>query len=426
MVRRISVLFSLMAFPACAMDLGDESLGLDAGASDEGETLDDIEAPACSGVPVAAGSSIQAKVDANPTGTTFCLGAGTFRLTSPIRPKSGDRFIGTGPTTVLDGGSGASTSFAEITNNVQIRWLAIQNFSDKGLMLGSGWLGDHLEVRNNQVGVAMHGNAPVLQNSRLHHNGGPFTTGLSRSFGLTSNTATNGRVLFNEIDHNNPNCNRTGQNGGGAGANKFWASTGFLLEGNHWHDNFGHGIWLDGSNSNFTIRNERVVNNTNLCGGTTSKVSGAQGIRIEVSCRTTVEDTVVSGNAQGGIWINGSYGNIVRRNTVSAPQSATVVMWALDPHRDAPNGGRYLANCGGGVYKASDNTFTSNTVTFANNTQWVGTQAESGEDIRNNDFSANRYRAGSCSADHWKWQGVKKSWTDWRAIPQDAGGSCAP
>jgi parallel beta-helix repeat protein len=418
MKKAFSFLVVLNLSAACAFDVD---------PADELEASEAVVvAPACSGVAVAPTENLQQKIDSNPAGTTFCLRAGTYRLASQLRPKNGQSFIGVGPTTVVDGDKRTSISFASTATDVKVRYLAIQNFTSKGIQLESGWVADHLDVRLNPVGVAMHGSRPVIKDSKIHHNGGPYTTSPTRSFGLTSNDATGGQVLRNEIYQNNPHCNRTGQNGGGAGANKFWASTGFLLEGNHWHDNFGNGIWLDGSNADFTIRNERVENNTNLCAGTTSKVGGAQGIRLEVSCRATIENSVVLDNDQGAIWINGSYGNLIRNNQLSAPAHENGVIRTVDVHRDSPNGGRYLGNCGGGAYRSSDNRYTDNTIAFVTSRQYVGTYFDPGEDVGNNQFAGNDYRTSSCGASHWRLKNVSYTWSGWRALGQDPGGSCAP
>ena len=40
------------------------------------------------------GRRLQAVINAHPEGTSFCLGAGTYRLKRPLLPKSGNRFVG--------------------------------------------------------------------------------------------------------------------------------------------------------------------------------------------------------------------------------------------------------------------------------------------------------------------------------------------
>ncbi len=48
----------------------------------------------CAGIAVAPTDDVQAAVDAHPEGSTFCLAAGTYRLTVPLVPKRGDAFVG--------------------------------------------------------------------------------------------------------------------------------------------------------------------------------------------------------------------------------------------------------------------------------------------------------------------------------------------
>jgi hypothetical protein len=54
-------------------------------------------ADTCSGVGVAIGADIQTAVNAHPAGTTYCLAAGLYRLTAPLRLKTGDTLWGAGP-----------------------------------------------------------------------------------------------------------------------------------------------------------------------------------------------------------------------------------------------------------------------------------------------------------------------------------------
>jgi Right handed beta helix region len=49
----------------------------------------------CSGVSVSPGTAVQALLDANPEGVTFCFDPGIYRLTTQLRPKRGQKLIGT-------------------------------------------------------------------------------------------------------------------------------------------------------------------------------------------------------------------------------------------------------------------------------------------------------------------------------------------
>jgi hypothetical protein len=50
----------------------------------------------CVGIHIQPGTSIQARIDAHPEKTTFCISKGVHRLAAPLLAKSGDRFIGQG------------------------------------------------------------------------------------------------------------------------------------------------------------------------------------------------------------------------------------------------------------------------------------------------------------------------------------------
>ena len=56
-------------------------------------------------VNIVPGQSIQPLVNMYPGGTTFCLRAGVHRLTSSIRPKTGNTFVGEYGA-ILDGSAG--------------------------------------------------------------------------------------------------------------------------------------------------------------------------------------------------------------------------------------------------------------------------------------------------------------------------------
>lgn len=56
----------------------------------------------CSGVSLSPEDNLQARLDASPQGATFCLEAGTYRLTRPLAPKAAQKLIGA-PGAVLNG-----------------------------------------------------------------------------------------------------------------------------------------------------------------------------------------------------------------------------------------------------------------------------------------------------------------------------------
>jgi len=58
--------------------------------------------PTCAGVSLAAGADIQAAINANAAGTMFCLSAGTYRVATPLAPKSNQQFVGVAGQSVIN------------------------------------------------------------------------------------------------------------------------------------------------------------------------------------------------------------------------------------------------------------------------------------------------------------------------------------
>ena len=109
---RAAVLVVCVVVGAGRAGLGEEldrrtvvTAGASPGAAGTDETASsgsDSPPAACVGVPVRPGDDLQKASDSHPEGTTFCLTAGVHRLASVV-PKRGQRFVGEGTKTVLNG-----------------------------------------------------------------------------------------------------------------------------------------------------------------------------------------------------------------------------------------------------------------------------------------------------------------------------------
>jgi parallel beta-helix repeat protein len=67
--------------------------------------------PACAGTAVALGADIQATLNAGATGAAFCFAAGTYRVASPLNPKTAQKLVGAPNLGTILNGSKVVTSF---------------------------------------------------------------------------------------------------------------------------------------------------------------------------------------------------------------------------------------------------------------------------------------------------------------------------
>ena len=188
----------------------------------------------CQGVSITAGAdTIQAAVDANPTGTTFCLN-GTYTLTASVSPKANDSFIGTGTATTSVSSSGAVATFTG----------------------GTGVTYDSFSVGPSGSDAMKPGSSSTIQNMRIHD---------AQHCGITS-TGNFMTIQNNEVDHNGLDAAGGSADCGIKVHGNVGVDTGHdnLITNNNVHDNHHNGIWTDCDAYNNTISNNTVTNNGNL------------------------------------------------------------------------------------------------------------------------------------------------------------------
>lgn len=234
--------------------------------------------PACVGVPLSPGSNIQGAVNANPNGTKFCLGAGTY-LQQRVVPKVGNTFEGA-VGTILDGNHVTVRAFDGGAANVTLRNLVIQNYkagyqdAPVYTVNASGWKVLNTEIRYNAgVGILFKDDI-LLQYSFIHHN-------LEMGFGSDGGVGI--VVSDNEIAFNNYldtfDCDE-------CGGSKMWATTGAVVSYNHSHDNHGPGLWSDFNNVGMLIERNLVENNW------------GPGVHYEISYDAIIRRNTVKGNGK--------------------------------------------------------------------------------------------------------------------------------
>jgi hypothetical protein len=92
---------------------------LDAGVAADG-SAPDAGPPTCTGdVQIPLGADIQQYLNDHPTGTSFCLAAGTYRVTATLTPKQDQRIAGVAGSTIL---SGARVLTGWTEDSANARW----------------------------------------------------------------------------------------------------------------------------------------------------------------------------------------------------------------------------------------------------------------------------------------------------------------
>jgi parallel beta helix pectate lyase-like protein len=223
-------------------------------------------------VDIVPGQDIQAKINANASGTVFCLRAGRhIPSTAYLDPRPGDVFVGEYGA-VVDGQNLRKQSFSYRygPKPVTIKNLTIENFAGNGIEGGSGWTIDHNEVRQNGGDGVWFGS--VNRSNYVHHN---------RHGGMVSGFGQSGMVVENnEIAFNNTDSIRDEPDSGG----KMVAVQGADYNHNWVHDNYANGIYCDINCYGLNIHHNLVERNVKV------------GIELEISYDAEIHDNVLRGN----------------------------------------------------------------------------------------------------------------------------------
>ena len=359
-------------------------------------------------VNVFPGASIQNAVNSSGGNTTFCLRSGVFYLNSAITPKTGDVFVGEYGA-ILDGSSWATsddTQGAFRAHNQDIDYVTIRNLVIRRMPF-SGihtyyWMSDHWtieynEIASNKIGIEFAPNF-TIRNNYIHHNVGNASSSnpAERGGGYQGFRSDNATFDSNEIAYNGPE-------------QKVGISANVAFRNNFVHHNLRDGIWYDTNpNGGSVIEGNRVEDN------------GRIGIVFESSSGGTIRNNAVRRNPDDGVFISMSQSVQIYGNTLEANFGGIEYFLNCDSlslGEDVKNNAAY------------DNTIVVGTQSYA----WGGgfsylpscssTQVAAYlNGSKNLTFSRNAYRVPSVSNRYWLWGGWK-SWSEWQAMGQDAGGS---
>lgn len=382
------------------------------------------------GTRVPAGTQLQTYLSAGAPGTAFCLDAGTYLPTKVLRPQSGQRLYGVPGATVIDGlgttpslfdscsltGSTGQCASTDPTG-VQLYDLTLQNAKTYDVRTGSGWfLDDIVATGSGQYGIVLRGSGTVVQNSFAEHDG---------RFGITASFTDGGTIRNDVIAYDNSPVNPPGN----SGATHFTNTRNLQVLDNYVHDNYGRGIWFDIDSVGALIQGNTVSNEINYNQGLGYAVG--DGIRVEISCRITVQDNIAFADQGPQVAIDGSDGDLVTGNSVTAPAGQPGIRIApQDQRAGQPNNN---GNCDSTPKTATNNVVSGNDITLqgANPAaDYDGIQQLNGaSNTSGTAFGPNTYHVANCAAHLWHWWSgsalVKVGFVTFQSTyGQEAGGTC--
>lgn len=362
------------------------------------------------GVTLYPGDSLQLKVAASPAGTQFLLKAGTYHRQT-ITPKDDMSFVGE-PGAIMDGDSITPYAFetlATLSKNVTIKGLVITRYAPPYQRAaiqgdnGTAWLITDNEISYSAYECVHPGPHTQVLRNYVHH---CMVGGIS---GFKSDSAL---IEGNEVAFNGLTMTAENPATAEAAGMKFMNQYGLTIRNNNVHDNM-RGIWID---------------------------TGYLGTLIE-------GDTVV-GNMKAGIWIEATYGAVVRNNRAELNGGTTTGGWLGHSGiqvTNSPNveiyGNTVTNNMNGiGVMETSgypDGPFGplhvqnlyvhDNVVTMQSGTTGV---AQNVGDLSvftswNNRFVNNSYVLGATATFAWN-DSTTLTAAQWRAAGQDVTGTFSP
>jgi parallel beta-helix repeat protein len=310
-------------------------------------------------VSVSASQGLQAVVDANAGGTTFCLQAGTWRLASAVVPKAGDSFIGSAGS-VVSGAKDISGAFVssggfwvasgQSQHNPSTVGVCDPGF-DQCASADDVYFDDQPLVPVSSLGQLSAGHVYfdhsaqqiyIASNPSGHRVEAAVAT---RAFNGSQSSATNVTIKGLVIEK----C----ANEAGAGAiiaNSGWdiennevrlnhgigVQGGLTIRNNNIHDNGQLGISIYGD-SNVLIESNTIANNNYAGYGTSWEAGGAKFMRTSSltvrgnyvhdnrgvalgsdsdNTNTVYDNNRVENNSGTGIAIETSYSTLIENNTL--------------------------------------------------------------------------------------------------------------
>jgi hypothetical protein len=287
----------------------------------------------CQGVHVDGDVDLATAMDAHPPGTTYCLGPGTFSITSTIATEPGARGIGAGRDTTFIDGTGLATTAPGIFETNDATYFADLDISGAPTpQAGSGIFCSPGRANCGRAFIAS-GSSLTIQSIDCHDNGAACVAG-----------GGNTDVVADDID-----C---WGNGSGYSMTPAFRSAACIkrvaiyepggdttVTNSFIHDNAWVGLWCDFCKRGlFDVEHNRIVDN------------GSNGVQWEMSGGWSSDDrAIVRSNAfrgnnrlenpeAGGIGISTANDITVSDNTFDANHVAAVnVIFTASRHPPLPD-----------------------------------------------------------------------------------------
>lgn len=377
------------------------------------------------GTTIPPDASIQSSLRAGTPGQAFCLLAGTYHPAGQINPRQDQALYGVPGATVIDGTGLASVFNGSVGGTTDVTGvglydLIVQRATTNDIRTNSGWVLDGVVAQDSGMyGIVVRGTDVVVRDSVARNND---------RFGISGAFSVNALIQGNEIVNNNTGLNPPGY----SGATHFTNTVGMQVIDNWVHDNHGRGIWFDIDSADALVQGNVVTGQIDYPYSTRNYPIG-DGIRIEISCRITVEGNTVSANQGPQIALDGADDSLVEGNTVAASAylngQPAIRVAPQDNRTSEPLAG--WKNCDPTLRTAVNDTIRNNDITMTAPATYSGVlQKSATSDTTGATFDGDTYHVSDCAAKLWRWWNgsslVKASFAKLQGIfGQELAGSCA-
>jgi len=284
---------------------------------------------------------------------------------------------------------------------------------------GGSWLVEDAIIRNNRVkGLILNGPNSIARRCYIHSNGMYGISGGTTAV-VSGTTYEYCRVSNNNTLHFNPVFD--------AGGTKWSNCPSTTVQYSWFHDNYGSGVWFDGTNYNILIQENVIENNRNW------------GVFYEISYGgTMIKRNLLSHNGEGDPSDDIFNNPQLLVSTCDGQGTGSATFQSIDITKNQIIGFKravYLIDTAGHIsgFPGTRSVHVyDNDITFTTSaTDRVGAGGNTTSDqiyTRDNTFEDNHYHTPNTALAYFHWSGgspgvgVDKTWAQWNAFGHDTPG----